>query len=108
MKSLPHKDVFTAINGQMIASLADNQRTDEARTSNAFLNRPFGQRRHRDSTLPAGASILLSMMIVNMELSRLQINATENHRCHVPHSSHLYQITNLSPSQKIAFMESRR
>ncbi|MGV2341170.1 MAG UNVERIFIED_CONTAM: hypothetical protein LVR18_46685 [Planctomycetaceae bacterium] len=80
VKSLPHKDVFTAINGQMITSLADNQRTDEAWTSNAFLNWPFGQRRHRDSTLPTGASILLSMMIVNMELSRLPINATKNHR----------------------------
>jgi hypothetical protein len=78
--SLPHKDVFTAVNGQMIASLADNQRTDEARTSNTFLNWLFGQRRHRDATLPAGAAILLSMVIVNMELSRLQINATENHR----------------------------
>jgi hypothetical protein len=64
--------------------------------------------RHRDATLPAGAAILLSMMILNMELSRLQINATENHRCHVPRSSRLYQITNPSPSQKIAFMESRR
>jgi hypothetical protein len=27
--------------------------------------------------------------------------------CHVPHSSRLYQITKPSPSQKIAFMESR-
>jgi hypothetical protein len=57
VKSLPHKDVFTAINGQMIASLADNQRTDEARTSNAFLNWLFGQWRHRDATVSAGASM---------------------------------------------------
>jgi hypothetical protein len=53
----------------MIAGLADNQRTDEPRTSDAFLNWLVRQRRHRDATLSAGATILLSVMIVNMQLS---------------------------------------
>ena len=76
VKSLPHKDVFTAVDGQMITSPADNQRTDEARTSSAFFNWLFGQWRHRDATLPAGASIFLSMMIVDMELSRHEFEHT--------------------------------
>ncbi len=93
--SLPHKDVFTAVNGQMIASLADNQRTDEARTSNTFLNWLFGQRRHRDATLPAGASILFSMMIVNMELSRYELERATD----VFTNESLFEAAHLKPTK---------
>jgi hypothetical protein len=70
----------TTVDDRIIAAVGI--RLQKTRPSTEHFHRTVASStdRHPDATLPAGASILFSMMIMNMELSRLQINATENHR----------------------------